>query len=394
LLAAQPRLDLKRLRELAGTGVDWQALLDLAAWHRVRPVAYEKLRQACWDLLPTDLQRAWQYHAKALAQRALFGTGALLKIAAQFEKEQIPVVPLKGPALAQALYGDIASREFVDLDLLVKEADFVRAVAALQPLGYRTDWDLAPVLQLNFLRYQGECTLSSTRGWPPIDLHWRLAAQNNALPLDAASCWPRFRPVQFEGRTLLGFAPEDLTLYIASQGGHDEWRDLRRLCDLAALIARYPELDWNLVMREASRLHGLRVLLLGLSLARELIGASLPDEVQGKIRDDHQVLVFTRQIMGNIAVRVSSSDLQRSLFQIRVKERPRDKIRLGFIILTGRTHFDGQWIMLPKVLWPLYRVLRPLRQFIKVTGGWASSKLRSGKNQYASLRKQAKCCQP
>lgn len=43
LLSAQLRPRAERLRELVDGGVDWQAFLDLAAWHRVRPLVYKNL---------------------------------------------------------------------------------------------------------------------------------------------------------------------------------------------------------------------------------------------------------------------------------------------------------------------------------------------------------------
>ena len=370
LLAAQLTPGSERLRKLAGEGVDWQAMLDSAAWHRVRPIVYDNLRKACWDLVPPDVQQQWQLHARAIGRRALFDTSAFLRIAAAFEKELIPLVALKGPVLAQEVYGSTTLREFVDLDLLVRERDFLKAVATLQRLNYRADWDVDPGTQLQFLRYQGETSFANAKNGLIIDLHWRVAAENNALPLDAAFFWPRFRPMQFAGQGFLGFAPEDLALYLAAQGGHDEWSDFRRLCDLAALIHRHPHLEWDSVVQEANRLHGLRVLLLGLRLAAELLDVPLPEIVENRMREDSTLSALANQSLAKITARNPPDDFRRSLFQIQVKERLWDKTRLAFGLLTDRTDTDGQWIMLPKAIWPLYRALRPLRQLIKVMRGY------------------------
>jgi hypothetical protein len=51
LLSTPLRPEVERLRELVDGGVDWQAFLDLAAWHRVRPLVYKNLTKACWDLV-------------------------------------------------------------------------------------------------------------------------------------------------------------------------------------------------------------------------------------------------------------------------------------------------------------------------------------------------------
>ena len=45
------------------------------------------------------------------------------------------MIPLKGPALAEALYPDPGLRPFTDLDLLVRREDAARAVALLGEVG-------------------------------------------------------------------------------------------------------------------------------------------------------------------------------------------------------------------------------------------------------------------
>ncbi len=369
LLSTQVKPQPERLRNLAAAGVDWRAFLGLAQQFRVRPLVYENLTRFCWDFVPAEMQQEWQRHARALSHQALRVTGTLLKIINTFEKEHVPVVALKGPVLAQQVYGSITLREFDDVDLLVQEADFPKAQTILQRSGYRADWEADPATKLEFLRYQGESVFANPKGGPPVDLHWRVAVKNNALPLDVAYFWPRFRPLQVAGRKLLGFVPEDLALYLASQGAQDQWLDVRRLCDLAALIHSNPDLDWGSVIREASRLRGLRVLLLGLRLTEMLSEAGLPEVVRAEIRNDSKIPGLADKVLAKITAWSSPGEVQRSMFQIRVKERLWDKLCLTFGLLIGRTHLDGQFIMLPKILWPLYWVFRPLRRLMRTIRG-------------------------
>lgn len=58
--------------------------------------------------------------------------------------------------------------------------------------------------------------------------------------------------------------------------------------------------------------------------------------------------------------------VRRYLFQMRAKEGLRGKIALAYSILMDRTANDGSWIMLPRPLWWLYGLLRPLRMSGKV----------------------------
>ena len=165
LLSTQVKPQPERLRNLAAAGVDWRAFLGLAQQFRVRPLVYENLTRFCWDFVPAEMQQEWQRHARALSHQALRVTGTLLKIINTFEKEHVPVVALKGPVLAQQVYGSITLREFDDVDLLVQEADFPKAQTILQRSGYRADWEADPATKLEFPEISGRiCVCQSERG--------------------------------------------------------------------------------------------------------------------------------------------------------------------------------------------------------------------------------------
>ena len=76
----------------------------------------------------------------------------------------IPVIPLKGVLFQQLLYEDPAQRPLMDVDVLVPEAAFERAIAVLLQAGF------AP---LSAGRSLIECALTAPRGMT-VDLHRRL----------------------------------------------------------------------------------------------------------------------------------------------------------------------------------------------------------------------------
>ena len=64
-------------------------------------------------------------------------TRELTRISALLENNGVCVIPWKGPILAAAAYGDVALRQFGDLDILVREQDAMRAKDLLLASGYR-----------------------------------------------------------------------------------------------------------------------------------------------------------------------------------------------------------------------------------------------------------------
>ena len=61
---------------------------------------------------------------------------AFLRACAEAE---LPVIVLKGAALAETVYPRLGLRDFRDLDILVRPADAPRARAVLECLGYAAD---------------------------------------------------------------------------------------------------------------------------------------------------------------------------------------------------------------------------------------------------------------
>lgn len=359
--------DAARIKALAEMGVEWRALLELAGIHGVRPLVYRSLRSTCWNNLPAELQEQWQSTAEALTGKNLFLTGELLRVARAFEEAGTPVAAIKGPAIAEMVYGDFTLREFGDLDLLVAEADAPRALEMIERLGYERFWKKESPWLLRFLRHVGEHALISHNLGVEIDLHWRVSTKATALAPDVSDLPSGFQPVPLAGARVLSFAPCDLPLYLAAQGGWDEWRDLRRICDVAEFLRRFPEVDWTPHLETAQRIGGLRSMLTGLALAEKLLGAELPRSAVEQMRRDVGVSRLVDRTVRKLRSNASAEDsMSRYFFQLRAKTGIWGKTALAGSILTDRTTKDGSWVMLPRHLWFLYPLLRPLRMCVKL----------------------------
>lgn len=367
IAAARTVPDVSRINAMVESGVDWFTLLELAQNHSVRPLVYKSLRTTCWPLIPGDVQTAWEEAYRLFTGRNLFLTGELLRITAEFERAGIPVAAMKGAVIAQMAYGDFTLREFNDLDLLVKGADFSRAVALISGIGYQPSWRLDSRKVFHFLRSLGEYKLSSDTFGIDIDLHWRLAHTTVALSPTIRDFPTGFQPLALAGSSVPTFAPQDLPLYLAAQGGADQWSDLRRICDLAEFLRRYPETDWEPHFQVAHRLGGLRSMLAGLVLARDLLGTPLPGSAGGLANSDPVVAQLAATAERNLRLGKDPGEpVSRYRFQLHAKKGGCKKMILACGILSDRTSEDGDWLMLPRPLWWLYAILRPLRMSRKL----------------------------
>jgi hypothetical protein len=180
LYCAKANPDAGIIRHLVKDGVNWETLLKLVAQHRVRPLVFRSFKSLCWDAVPAPRQLDLENFCKANVRQNLFATDELLRLLDAFQKDGIAVAAFKGAVLAEATYGDLSLREFVDLDFFVFEADLCKAEQVLTDFGYRTYYP-GREYRSAFLSYYCQQMFHGQTGIG-VDLHWRLASKNVALP--------------------------------------------------------------------------------------------------------------------------------------------------------------------------------------------------------------------
>ncbi|MBM4440906.1 MAG: nucleotidyltransferase family protein, partial [Candidatus Rokubacteria bacterium] len=198
-----------------------------------------------------DAALARALHGSVLLDRALHDA---LKL---FEGAGVMALPLKGPALADALGLHPAARPSHDLDFLIHEADLARADAALRDAGYRR-WADDHSFEFD-TAFDGATVYENARG-VRVDLHWRLqTAPGYAWDADRArEVWDRRVGATVAGVPAHVLGPEDTLLYLAVHlAAHHAFAGLVWHWDVARLLARAgARLDWDAVV---ARAHAWRV---------------------------------------------------------------------------------------------------------------------------------------
>ena len=90
------------------SAIDWGKLLALADQHCVRPLLLQSLKAVCLDAVPASVQLELECFCKSNAQKNLLLAGELLSLLRSFIENEVPVVGLKGPILAESVYGDLS----------------------------------------------------------------------------------------------------------------------------------------------------------------------------------------------------------------------------------------------------------------------------------------------
>lgn len=159
-------------RRLADPAADVR-FLDAAAAHRCRPLLAWRLRASGeLPMWPRTVRDGLAVAERAEAALEIFRQRELSRILRAFAAAEVPVLLLKGAALAYSIYPEPWLRPREDTDLLVEGGDASRAGELLMSLGYH-----AALMQRGELvtnqRLHVRTEASGLRH--DCDLHWKIA---------------------------------------------------------------------------------------------------------------------------------------------------------------------------------------------------------------------------
>lgn len=353
----------ERVRTLMAKGLDPDTLLRLARPHGLMPLLHWHLGSAEASGVPPAVRDELRRHFEANTRRNLKLTGELLRLLSLFEYHGIPAVPFKGPLLAASAYGNLALREFVDVDIVVRQRDVLAATKVLGSLGYRPADSLTDAQRDAQIVWGWECTLWNPELQVLVDLHWRFAPRYFSIDLDLDRLWTRRQCVSIGGVRVSVLAPEDLLLILAVHGARHCWTRLEWVCGVAELIRAHGALDWRRTTHEAAGLGSLRILWLGVLLAHGMLDAPVPREIVQRARADRRAVALAaavrRRLLGGRLREPGAT--KRMVFDCLARERLADKVRYLVHFATRPNEQDVAWLPLPSWLSFAYSFLRPLR---------------------------------
>jgi len=235
------------------------------------------------SLPPTVRARFHQWLVDSTARHLLMSR-ELARLLERFDGARVPVIPLKGPALAETLYPDPALRPGSDLDLLIRRESLERVDDLLLGLGYRRRPDAHSFqFDLGFDR----ATLYEAPSGIRVDLHWGLVSDPRYSWNEAESLtvWDRTVPLQVAGRNARGLGPEDLFLYLAVHlAVHHALTGLLWYCDLFLILERRADaLDWEALVERASQWRTRNALYFALFGLERLFGSRVPTVVMARL---------------------------------------------------------------------------------------------------------------
>ena len=372
-----------RIKDLLSRNINWHFFLGIARYHRVIPLICKSFKHINSTAVPEDIL----HHLTSITLNTFLKNGfmckELLKIVELFKANNIQVLPFKGPTLAAAVYGDLTLRNYVDLDFLVHDQNFEKALNLLrsnnyktpsqrQWIFYETKW-LKPLFQFYLKITAYALPLNSRDNIFSIDLHRRLTMD---FDLAFEPLWNRRESVLVLNSKTPSLPPEDLLLFLCIHASKHNWEHLSLLCDITELIRTYTSLNWSQLIQQSESLMCERMLRLGLALSNRVFEVTFPDQVHQFIQDDSMLEPLVVQACEKLLSppkNVNNNFLNNNNIYYKSLEHPRSKIlyllRLLFVhsvfslISILPTTADKQYLPLPNSFYFLYFIIRPIRLF-------------------------------
>jgi hypothetical protein len=341
--------------------VDWEEVLRLADLHGTDSLLYRNLSRL-HDMVPSPVIATLRRSYENNIRKSLFLTRELIRIGDRLNALGIEVIPYKGLVLSESYYGDMALRQSGDIDLFVRRRDVARIMLVVRELGYTTRVPIAENAQENYFDSGYECTFDSPAGCNVLELQWALQPRFYAVDFDMEGLFARAVDVTVAGRRVKTPSAEDLLLVLSVHAAKHVWGRLIWLCDIAQILKR-EKLDWDWVQARARELGIERILHVTLLLTKRFLKMEIPAAIESAVLSDRAARAFAEEVAAAVIRGDSYENRQVYYFRLmmRLRERPLDRVR--FLTRLTFTPGPGEWeaIRLPKVLFPLYRVVRLAR---------------------------------
>lgn len=284
---SQASLQNEMVAAIYKAGVDWDAFLALVDRHGIPVQALSVLRRCLGAELPDRLCRALKARSKRTKLRAFVQTCELIRLNRLLREHGIDMMPLKGVALSQRLYGSPDVRASCDIDVLIRPEDLAAVDRLLAGIGYRNRLTRAERLtarqQAALLGGSHHMEYVGNGSNQKIELHWRSRFWSRK---DMAAFWqaPQTQTLMDEQ---LDF-PDDATLFLflCDHGSRHHWLNLKWLGDVAMMLADGELNVWGAVPVLAGRLRMRRVVAQTALLVHWLYALPLPPSIWALAREE------------------------------------------------------------------------------------------------------------
>ncbi len=355
--AVAPSFAKEQLAQLCEDPAQLAVCAELALGHGLGSLLRRRLEDASVEL-PAEVTEPLDRAERSRVAQNLLLRDQLGSAMAALGGAGVDALVYKGPTLAQLAYGGSWSREYGDIDLLVREQQVREAFSALESAGFEPEFEPGEGQWRRVLRMTKELPLRG-RGDSVLELHWSFVPRWFPGRLDLEPTFRTAVSLDIDGLEVRTPSVEETVLILCVHGMTHRWDSLRWLVDLAWLLDRSPDVDWDHLSQRAASFGGGRLLRVGLGLTARHFEVALPERFAPRSGAEVRIVdrLAGKLLTPDRGVAWLTGRLRVSLAMV---ERPAARlVALRRIFGLKKTDL----LEYPRLsrLWPLYWVLRPFR---------------------------------
>jgi hypothetical protein len=352
LLCARPYPDegiRKRIIELIQReNIDWENFLKISCLHQVLPLIHRAFDSLQQPVVPQPIMFILKNNYLGNALNNLLRTEELIRLLELFKENGISALTYKGPILASCAYGNIALRQFSDLDILIEKQNVFKARKLLVEEGYSPDFQLTDNQISHLFKNCTEISFHCEKKGLTIalDIHWSLLQGYYRISYPFEQLWEHRCLHTFNHFEIpvMCLCPEDLFITTCMHHGvHEKWLGLKQICDLLALIDTYKQMDWGKIIRKTNEMGMEQTVLVGIYLANKILDIDIK---------------LPGSILKNISVDTDINSIALKLFKLLIN-KANNKTQSIFARRLFHFHIHNKRSLLSRLSFKFYRMLQP-----------------------------------
>lgn len=306
LYCATTHLDERKtgeIRRLLDGNIDWEYILADPSLTCITHLLFYNLKKiAGKNAIPKSVvdRLRVRYVSVLLMNMRIYRQ--LHEVLERLQNEGIPVILLKGVALAETVYPDIALRPMSDIDFLVRRTDLRIIMEIFRELGYDPLYPmeyfgrhhhLPPYRKIDAMPYK----------LVAIEVHHNIVPEPIMSGIDADQLWKGAQTVDIAGIDALVLSPENLILHLCFHLSNSCFvNGMRALVDISQSIRYYGRnLNWRLLIKRSKEFGVGSSVYHPLRLAEEMMDIEIPTYVLNSLKLDPKLRPFEARLLKTIA---------------------------------------------------------------------------------------------
>jgi hypothetical protein len=258
----------------------------LAYGHGVFPLVYNTLKKY-GTLISADKLIYMKLSYMDVVKQNMSMSSELIRIIKFFDENNIEAIPFKGPVLSELAYGDVISRQYSDLDILIKKNDLEKAYILLESNDYLLELDNHFLKNKLFLEKNSDVSFYNKQKNITVELHWRLFKSQFSKEIDKIDIFKNKDHFLLNNNKISIFQNELLLVYLCMHGSKHNWERIEWILDIDKLLRNLEKIDFNLVFEISKKLHCLKMLNLGLVLSNIIYDSPILSDTFNKSKKEY-----------------------------------------------------------------------------------------------------------